>query len=165
MSGLDDGRLVYERADKYPGLDVNHKLMCSKAVTETSATHGGTPVRTRSAFVQSTGMAETWAIRGSIGAHTTRHSAPTPAIAALFVLKPGAAPASDLRVVRNLDRYARRANQSREPKSVPSRALSSVFGGNDQKTADGLTSTVAIGGQPPTSNTLRGAPQPRGGDP
>ena len=132
---------------KHPGATILYNLICSKAVPEIVAEHGGKPVRTRvgHSFIKQT-MAESGAVFG--GEHSghyyfrENYRADSGLVAALIVLEQvsvAGVPLSEL--VAPLDRYAA-SGEINTPVDDPPAVIEKVaaaFSEADQDRLDGLT--------------------------
>ena len=132
---------------KHPGATILHNLICSKAVPEIVAEHGGTPVRTRvgHSFIKAT-MAETGAVFG--GEHSghyyfrENYRADSGLVATLVVLEQlsvAGVPLSEL--VAPLDRYASSGEINSRVDDPPAaiEEVAASFAGAEMDRLDGLT--------------------------
>ena len=132
---------------KHPGATILYNLICSKAVPEIIAQHGGTPVRTRvgHSFIKQT-MAETGAVFG--GEHSghyyfrDNYRADSGLVAALVVLEQLSVAGGTLsELVAPLDRYAN-SGEINAPVDDPVATIDRVaeaYADADQDRLDGLT--------------------------
>ncbi len=132
---------------KHPGATILHNLICSKAVPEIVAEHGGVPIRTRvgHSFIKST-MAETGAVFG--GEHSghyyfrENYRADSGLVATLVVLEQlsvAGVPLSEL--VAPLDRYAASGEINSQVDDPPAviEQVAATFAGAEIDRLDGLT--------------------------
>jgi phosphomannomutase len=130
-----------------PGATILHNLICSRAVPEVIAEHGGVPVRTKvgHSYIKQR-MAETGAVFG--GEHSAHYyfarnyRADSGLIASVMVIDELSRTGQDLSVLRKpFERYAASGEintQVDDPAAVIE-AISRDFAGRDQDRLDGLT--------------------------
>jgi phosphomannomutase len=132
---------------QHPGATILHNLICSRAVPELVAEHGGVPVRTRvgHSYIKQV-MAETGAVFG--GEHSAHYyfarnfNADSGLIASLMVMSEISRSAAPLSVTRkSFERYSASGEINTEvtdPAAVID-AVAAHFGDADQDRLDGLT--------------------------